>query len=205
MLLVSGATATWRPVVQREPEIFGVLAVPRDRNSLTEGVRWAADNGAFSGFDPVAFEKMLERHTWARERCLWSAAPDVVGDARATARLFDEWAPRIRARGYKVALVAQDGLDRAGVPWDDIDAIFIGGTTGYKLGAAAARIVAESHLLGKWSHMGRVNTARRLQYAAAIGVDSVDGSGWSRFPVEMLRRHGAALRGLAAQRRLVLA
>lgn len=50
--------------------------------------------------------------------------------------------------------------------------------------------------------MGRVNTARRLEYASALGVDSVDGSGWSRFPASMLSRHGSLMRGLAAQRRL---
>jgi hypothetical protein len=94
--------------------------------------------------------------------------------------------------------------DLGDTPWDLLDCIFIGGSTAFKLGAEAARIVVEAHLLRKWVHMGRVNTQRRLQYAAAIGVDSVDGSGWSRFPADMLRRHGAALRTMAAQRRLIL-
>jgi hypothetical protein len=34
---------------------------------------------------------------------------------------------------------------------------------------------------GKHVHMGRVNTLRRLRYAEAIGVDSVDGTGWVRW------------------------
>jgi hypothetical protein len=204
MLLVSGATATMRPLVEQEPRVFGTLVVPADGNLIPEMGRWAGDNGAFTRFDEPAFLRMLERCRWAKERCLFIAAPDVVGKARETADLFREWAPRIRAYHYPVALVAQDGLSWPDVPWDQLDCIFIGGTTAYKLGAEAARIVVEAHLYGKWVHMGRVNTARRLQYAAAIGVDSVDGSGWSRFPSDMLRRHGALLRTLSEQRRLLL-
>lgn len=133
-----------------------------------------------------------------------------AGDNGAFTR-FDEPAFRTmlakhrwaRARCLFVA-APDDGLTWAGTPWDQLDAIFIGGSTGYKLGAEAARLVVEAHLIGKWAHMGRVNTARRLQYAAAVGVDSVDGSGWSRFPADMIRRHGALLRTLSQQRRMVL-
>jgi hypothetical protein len=52
--------------------------------------------------------------------------------------------------------------------------------------------------------MGRVNTARRIHYAAAIGCDSIDGSGWSKYPKAMLERHGRLLRDLSEQRRLTL-
>lgn len=204
MLLVSGATTTIRPLVQSRPDIFGVLAVPGDRNSLPEQGAWAGDNGAFSGFVEAPFLAMLNKHLWARERCLFVAAPDVVGDCAATGALFDTWGGRIRDRGYRVALVAQDGLTWDTTPWDDLDAIFIGGSTEFKLGADAARIAVEAQLLGKWVHMGRVNTARRLHYAAAVGCDSVDGSGWSRFPTSMLERHGSLLRSLSSQRRLVM-
>jgi hypothetical protein len=34
---------------------------------------------------------------------------------------------------------------------------------------------------GKWVHMGRVNTDRRIRYAAAIGCDSIDGTKWVRW------------------------
>lgn len=204
MLLVSGGTAQFGPLVQTRPDIFGVLAVPRAGNSLPEYCKWAGDNGAFSGFDEAKFEAMLEKHRWAKERCLFVTAPDVVGDHLATHRLFREWEPRIREYGYPVALVAQDGLTPETTPWPYIDAVFIGGTTRWKLGADAAHILQAARLRGKWLHMGRVNTKRRLIYAAALGCDSVDGSGWSRFPSSMLERHGSLLRNLSEQRALAL-
>jgi hypothetical protein len=204
MLLVSGGTADVRPLIHARPDLFGTLAVPRDGNALPEVGRWAADNGAFSDFDPAAFKAMLARHRYARDRCLFVAAPDVVGDADATLAKFDGWAPTIRALGYPLALVAQDGLRPDHVPWHLVAAIFIGGTTGWKLSSSAAHVIEAARLRGRWIHMGRVNTRRRLHYAAALGVDSVDGSGWSRFPRAMLERHGALLRTLSEQRRLLL-
>ncbi len=68
----------------------------------------------------------------------------------------------------------------------------------------AARIIRRANDLGKWAHMGRVNTARRIHYAAVTGCDSIDGSGWSKYPKAMLARHGRLLRDLSEQRRLVL-
>jgi hypothetical protein len=204
MLLVSGGTTTIRPLIVERPDIFGTLSVPADRNALPEFGRWAADNGAFSKFDEPAFLAMLNRCRWARERCLFVVAPDVVADHAATFALFQTWGPRLMEMGWPVAFVAQDGCDGESVPWEGLAAVFIGGSTAYKLSAAAAHVVVMAHALGKWVHMGRVNTARRLHYAAVIGCDSVDGSGWSKWPKSMLERHGDLLRTLSAQRRLAL-
>lgn len=88
----------------------------------------------------------------------------------------------LRRRGLPIAFVAQDGCEVGLVPpWWMFDALFIGGTTEWKLGHTAARLVAEARARGKWTHMGRVNTLRRLRYADAIGCDSVDGSSWARW------------------------
>ena len=54
--------------------------------------------------------------------------------------------------------------------------LFIGGTTTWKLGPAARRLVAEAKARGKHVHMGRVNSQRRYNYARHIGCDSVDGT-----------------------------
>jgi hypothetical protein len=206
MLLVSGGTRVWAPLIAERPDIFGALAVPNDWNALPPGGRWAADNGAFSGFDEGAYIAMLERHAYARDRCLFATAPDVVGGAAETLALFDTWEPRLRERGYPVALVAQDGLTHNDVPWNRVDAIFIGGRmdTKWKTCAMAAFIVRRANELGKWVHMGRVNAARRIHFAAVIGCDSIDGSGFSKYSKEMLKRHGRLLRDLSEQRRLVL-
>jgi len=139
---------------------------------------WAVDNGAFAGFDEDAFVALLDRISGARG-CLWVVAPDVVGDSVRTADLFREWEPRIRSYGFPVAFVAQDGL--IDPPWHRFDCLFIGGSTEYKLSAPVARLVAVAKSRGKLVHMGRVNSLRRMRYAHDIGVDSIDGTSFSRF------------------------
>src|SRR6266508_1220165 len=78
--------------------------------------------------------------------------------------------------GYPVALVAQDGLEHLTVPWHSFDVLFIGGGTAWKLGPAAADLAAQARAHGRRVHCGRVNSLRRLRYAASIGCDSVDGT-----------------------------
>ena len=109
--------------------------------------------------------------------CDSRAAPDVVGDASQTLRNFSEW--RSELVGFPVALVGQDGLETP--PWDEFDALFIGGTTEWKMGAQAARLVREGKERGKWVHMGRVNSYERGRYARWLGCDSIDGTQFSWF------------------------
>ena len=189
ILLVSGNTVQ----VRRASAHVGILHVPSGGHdpSSCQGRVWAADNGAFSGFDEPAFVRMLRR---LREgmvsgvvpRPLFVAAPDAVGDASETSRLFSRWEPLLHADGWPVALVAQDGLRAADIPWSSLEAVFIGGTTGYKLGRDAAVIAETARASGKWVHMGRVNTVRRMRRAHAIGCGSVDGSSFSRWPSTLL-------------------
>jgi len=138
--------------------------------------------------------------------CLFAVAPDVLGSATATlqcerTRRMLGW---IRYDvGVPVAFVAQNGQEHLPLPWDDLDVIFLGGSAectscGYvrpwddcgrehcaschhrlrewKLGAAACGLVTAARRRGKWVHMGRVNSLRRLRYAAAIGCHSADGT-----------------------------
>ena len=153
------------------------MTSPNIGNRIPDGVLWAADNGRFSAPQRYTDAKFL---AWLdgkpRERCLFATAPDVVGDAKATLALSAPMFASIRAAGYPVALVAQDGLENLPVPWDDFDALFIGGSTAWKLSTAAADLAGEAHRRGKWVHMGRVNSLRRLKYADAIGCDSADGT-----------------------------
>ncbi|MFB9854808.1 hypothetical protein ACFFMR_30960 [Micromonospora andamanensis] len=62
------------------------------------------------------------------------------------------------------------------MPWELTDGLFRGGTTGWKLGPAAADLAAEARARGLTVHMGRVNSLRRLRHAAAIGCHSADGT-----------------------------
>jgi hypothetical protein len=70
-----------------------------------------------------------------------------------------------------------------------LGALFIGGATDqFKLGPEVEAIVAEARARNVWVHMGRVNSLRRLAYAASIGCDSVDGTQWVRFRDKYLRQ-----------------
>jgi hypothetical protein len=182
-LFVSGATATLR----RHPNspYLGALVVPGAGNRLDSvlaaGLPWAADNAAFTGFEPAAFCAMLGRIA-GKSGCQFVACPDSVGDAGKTAHLFRNWGPIVAAVGLPVALVLQDGQERFGVPWESVAAVFVGGSTEFKLGSVAAGLVREAKRRGKWVHLGRCNTRRRFRHAHQLGCDSVDGSGFSRWP-----------------------
>ena len=179
-LLVSGATKTLREL--NRPDRLGVLLTPDSGNAVPKGdVCWAADNSAFSNFSPARFCTLLGRIA-GKSGCRFVAAPDAVGNAHETAVRFAQWQPILRSLELPVALVLQDGQDLVGVPWDLIDAVFIGGSTEFKLGRLAASITREAKSRGKFCHMGRVNTRQRFRYAYELGCDSIDGSGFSRFP-----------------------
>jgi hypothetical protein len=153
------------------------MVTPRMRQLPPEGQPWAADNGRFASpedYTDASFLAWLER--MPVDRCLFATAPDVVADAAATLELSAPMLPRIAKLGYRPALVAQDGLEDLAVPWAEFDALFIGGTTAWKVGDAAAALAIEAKRRGKWVHMGRVNSLRRMRYAESIGCDSADGT-----------------------------
>jgi hypothetical protein len=100
----------------------------------------------------------------------------VVADWSGTVRVAAAVLPKLRALGFPSAFIAQDGLPPRWVAWDEFDALFVGGTTAYKLSEDAYALVAEAKRRGKWCHMGRVNSWRRLRAAAHGGYDSVDGT-----------------------------
>lgn len=138
---------------------------------------WAADNGCFNqgaAFDDRKFYRFLD--TVPRSRLLFVAAPDVLGDAAATRERSHPYLQTFLSMGLPRAFVAQNGIDRAGAPWDDFEWLFLGGDDEFKLGPVARQFVVEAHGHGKRVHMGRVNSNRRLLYATNIGCDSADGT-----------------------------
>jgi hypothetical protein len=158
----------------------GYMLTPMIGNKVDfNGTLWAADTGCFNQPEKYSQEEYL---AWLRERsqysnrCLFATAPDVVGDAEATMVKSLPMFPLLRAEGYRAALVAQDGLEDIDVPWDEFDCLFIGGTTQWKLSEAAYQLAVEAENRGKWTHMGRVNSWRRLKAAAVSGYDSADGT-----------------------------
>ena len=157
---------------------LGQIITPAASNRLEAGVPWCADNAAYTGRYPGdrRFLAWLAARAAHAPRCAFAVAPDVPGDAAATLTRSAPILPRIRALGYRTALVLQDGQERIPVPWHDLDAVMIGGSTSWKLGPSAAHLVAEARTRHLTVHMGRVNSLRRLRYACGIGCDSVDGT-----------------------------
>lgn len=176
--------------------LIGQIATPAAGNRVVAGREWCADNAVFADKYPgddayLAWLAGLKpRAAW----CRFAVAPDVVCDANATWERSAPMLSRIRALGFPAALVAQNGIEDLAIDWDAFDALFIGGDTEWKLGAYCRAVVAQARWHGKWIHMGRVNSAKRLRYAHAIGCHSADGTYLAFGPDENLPKLLAWLR-----------
>jgi len=146
------------------PERVGALGFPC----------WAVDNGCFAQGDRFsldAFYRWLGRVP--RHRLLFVTAPDVFGNARAT---LERSLPVLRDLDPPRAFVAQNGATVDLIPWDDLEWLFLGGDTKWKLGPDARRLAHEALRRDKFVHMGRVNSEKRIRYASAIGCAAADGT-----------------------------
>lgn len=158
----------------------GQLLTPLTRYRLRDtSLPWAIDNGAYSGLDIPALLALLNREEHHKDRCLFVTVPDIVGSARRTLELFAHW--KLKLAGWKLALACQDGQEHLPLPWDEIDAVFIGGSTNWKCGPHAEHIVRAAKALEKWVHIGRVNHGERVNHFEKLGADSYDGTGIARY------------------------
>lgn len=186
---------------------LGVFVGPRNWNDLTRisnlGFPWAADNDCFNGLDPDSYLSMLDRIAAVDlTNFVFVTTPDVVADHRATATLFRGWLPALKKRRLPIAFVAQDGATADEIPWNDINALFVGGSTRWKLSRHAARLMAWGKKRDKWVHVGRVNSKRREDRIGALlelGADSFDGTQYSMFRRRYL---SGVLRRLASPRQI---
>lgn len=131
-----------------------------------------------------------------RAQCLFVTIPDVlrwieldgrripIGEAEPTIERFHELAPHVRDFGLPAALVLQDGIELDGeqlvagdqsVAWSELDAVFVGGSDAFKLGPVAEGICRAARERGIWSHVGRVNSWKRIDLVRDY-ADSVDGT-----------------------------
>ena len=158
----------------------GQLLTPLTRYTLRDPDKpWAIDNGAFSKFDEDKFWSLLKREYHHYQKCLFLTVPDVVGSAIRTLEIFERWKSQLV--GWKLALACQDGQENLPIPWEDISAIFIGGSTQFKDSQASVQIIKAAKLLGKHVHVGRVNSIQRWNHFEKLGVDTIDGTGLSRY------------------------
>ena len=152
---------------------FGVLTTYRHTgvpSGIIAGLPWAADNCAYGGaFDGPRYLAWLETMLPYRATCLFVAAPDVVGDAIATLTLWQAWQAQLSA--WPLAFVNQDGQIPTAIP--NCAAIFVGGTTTWKLSETARACIAVAQQRGCHIHIGRVNWWRRYAHFRAMpGSDS---------------------------------
>ena len=177
---------------------FWQLRTPLTSYCRAKGIPYGLDNGCFRLFDRPTWDRLLKDAE--TDTPVFACLPDIVGDAQRTIELFEAF--KQHTNSIPRALVLQNGIERVRIPWDDLAAVFIGGDDHFKYSSEAIRTARTAKMLGKWVHVGRVNTARRV--FTWLGVaDSCDGSGISRYD-HMLEDVVRAIAGEHPQRLMEL-
>lgn len=154
---------------------FWQLQTPLSRRKLSAR-KYGLDNGCFARFEEKTWSRMLT-DALVNEP-VFVCLPDVVGSARRTLELFSQF--ERKTIGLPRALVLQDGIGDFDIPWDSLSAVFVGGTNQFKLSEECFHACRAAKILGKWVHVGRINTVSRLENWIGLG-DSLDGSGISKY------------------------
>jgi len=153
---------------------FGILTAPNHKgivSGIVAGMVWAADLGCVDGpayvkrIDVPKTAQWLERMLPYRDKCLFIAGGDVVGNAAAT--MVEYPAFERQFYGWPVAYVAQNGAETLPIP-ATCAAVFIGGDTQWKMSAAATSVIKRAQVMGKHVHIGRVNYKSRYQHFRVI-------------------------------------
>ncbi len=119
-------------------------------------------------------QKAMRPSVWRDVRKCAAVLDELSRTGGLQRRLLPHWGLRNPGEAFDAALgefcveVAQDGLHPAQIPFDLLDAVFLGGSTSWKLGPAAADLATHARQHHKWVHMGRVNSLRRMCHAATI-------------------------------------
>lgn len=153
--------------------VAGQLIVPAATRKNWGGV-FGMDNSAFISFDNIKFKRMQKNQAAWKDNCLFVTCPDIVGNAKRTMEI---WKHRDRfSVEFRLCLVVQNGMEDMDIPWDETDAIFIGGKDPWKDSAACLDIVKTGVILEKHVHCGRVNQIKRYKTFAEAGAHTCDGS-----------------------------
>jgi len=178
-------TGTKRNLAALRDAGWRIMLTP-DNPTPREGLKHCLDNGAWGAFqkgipfDCGRFEKLVDT---AGLKADFIVLPDIVAGGGNSLAFSVSWLPRLNS--YRSLLLPlQDGMDPKAVlailrAWPHVG-IFLGGTTEYKLATMHDWGVAAA-ALGRWYHVGRVNSRRRIRMAAACGATSFDGTSATRF------------------------
>jgi len=191
-IMLDNSPAMIREKRQRFDFNFWQLRTPLTSYAIEGVFPYALDNGCFSGDLPKNWNRLLNEAETVRP--VFVCLPDVVGSARRTMDLFNLF--ERHTNGLPRALVLQDGIGDVEIPWDKIDAVFIGGTDKFKIAPEAFQAAKCARMLGKWIHVGRINEVNRLNNWMEL-ADSIDGSGISRYD-HMLREVVDAIKSHAS-------
>lgn len=183
----------------------------------TEGFDlWVADNGAWSDhmagapFNSSRFGRFVgwvaaQSRTGNPPR--WIVLPDIVMGGTASLDLSIQWLRWLRRipamAATRFMLVVQNGMDTCADTLTRLRriigpavGIFVGGDTDWKL-KTKGFWRAFTYMLGAILHVGRVNSAKRIESCGKCEADSFDGSSISRFPKTLREleraRHGAVV------------
>lgn len=160
------------------------LLTPGQRPTWARG--WMLDNGAWSAhqqgtpFDGEAFLRHLVR--WGQHADL-VVVPDIVAGGSTSLALSRRWISACLFNCRRALIPVQDGMemrDFEDVPLGHRLGIFVGGTTEWKLDTLAmwGKLARQR---GCYLHVGRVNTARRINACRQAGADSFDGTSATRY------------------------
>lgn len=160
-LLPVGGVIDYRFGILTAPNHFGIVA------GIVAGMPWAADLGCTDGpgyikrIDVSKTVEWLAKMEPYRSTCLFLAGGDVVGNAAKTLELYAGFASNFP--GWPVAYIAQDGSESLTIP-ETCAAVFIGGSTDWKLSASAITVIRKAQTIGKRIHIGRVNWGARYNH-----------------------------------------
>jgi len=189
IVMPSNASGWFWHTLARETGRLGHLFSPGGQRGPWPWLPYALDNGAFACWDPKtntfnaekwavterAWQRLIVWSQIAAIKPRWAIVPDVPGNATATFERWAQYAPTVRE--VPLALAVQDGMTvevvRALSPSPAV--IAVGGTTEWKWETVEkwAKAFPRVHLL-------RCNAPARLYDLEEMGVESCDGTGWSR-------------------------
>lgn len=157
------------------------------------GLGWALDNGAWGAFtagkpfDGEAFRRAVGESG----RVDFVVCPDVVADADGTRAMIEAWLPWTvaNADAARVLLPVQNGMEYDQIEWSESIGVFVGGDSAWK-DATIGLWAARARAAGAYCHVGRVNTAARLDLCVYHGVDSCDGSGAAIYSIHAEKMAG---------------
>lgn len=167
-----------------------VVATGHDKNA---GLPYAIDNGAWSAFNqgkPFDAHKFRKILAWSATQEIspdWVVLPDIVAGGLESLEFSMCWLDEVSEYTTRPLLAVQDGMtpQHAEPLMREGMGIFLGGSTEWKL--ATMPMWGEFCRGRYYYHVARVNSAKRIHYAASCGADSFDGTSVCQFPVTLGR------------------